>query len=275
MKAVLDAAQKYMSHDMITKHTELPQFPHCRSELLYTFLKHELPQREDIYTLATSLIQMALDTHDLVELDNVEDMREQRAKQLKVLAGDYFSSRFYYLLSYADQIETVKQLAAAICEVNRLKVNLYMKLKNFALTAEEYLNQTVQIRSQLYLSFSNLFRSGKEKLWQDLLIGFTRCELLRDEIRRTETEGLPYAGYGYWMLLERADTEETERIKQEDKPQGLTALVSKYNVFGQMQDMLHTHWKELSFKLKQLEPTVLVKDLLKMGEKLVYTPQKI
>ena len=51
--------------------------------------------------------------------NDVKEKKAARSRQLKVLAGDYFSSRFYHLLAQAGQIEMIKQLSNAICEVNR------------------------------------------------------------------------------------------------------------------------------------------------------------
>ena len=102
-------ASRYMHHDMIEKYADLPEFPHLRTRLLHIFLqKGGIPSvmGNELYALVTSLLQLGLDTHDRVDNDSrgLDDFRK-RAMQLKVLAGDYFSSRFYYLLSQAEQID--------------------------------------------------------------------------------------------------------------------------------------------------------------------------
>lgn len=263
MKSVLDAATKFMTYDMIVNHTELPNFPHYRSELLYTLLKYELPEREDIYTLATALVQLGLDTHEMVGLEQDHTLKEMRSKQLKVLAGAYFSSRFYQLLSSAGHIDMVRQLSAAVCEVNQMKMNLYENLKKVSLTAEDYLNQMVQIRSRLYLSFVNLIHKGKSGPWGEIIKGFTRCEILHEELsqQKQNEHSLKKRSYGFWLLREMADLEEFEQSQQEDKHHGLFSLFSKYKLFQRMQDQLQVYWEDLDKKLQKLDSPALIREL--------------
>src|SRR5262245_54638125 len=107
-------AHKYMDHDMIARYTDLPAFPDGRIQLLFATLSQQ-PQGEEhkeLLAVATSLVQMGLDTHDLVDNasgEGGESNLVMRAKQLKVLAGDFFSSRFYHLLSQAGQIDAVRR----------------------------------------------------------------------------------------------------------------------------------------------------------------------
>ena len=68
-----------------------------------------LVRTSELFTLATSLVQLGLDTHDLVTASNdVKEKKAARSRQLKVLAGDYFSARFYHLLAQAGQIDMIK-----------------------------------------------------------------------------------------------------------------------------------------------------------------------
>ena len=110
--------------------------------------------------------------------NDIKEKKAARSRQLKVLAGDYFSSRFYHLLAQAGQIDMIKQLSNAICEVNRLKMNMYMKMKQLKLTAEDYIHQTVEIKSQLFLSFSEFMSEVYDQAWPDILRSYTRCEVL-------------------------------------------------------------------------------------------------
>lgn len=65
-----EIASKYLEHDMIQKHTDLPHFPDFRSRLLYAFLdKHSvLAKQSELFTLVTSLVQIGMDTHDMVSV---------------------------------------------------------------------------------------------------------------------------------------------------------------------------------------------------------------
>ncbi|MDT2191702.1 heptaprenyl diphosphate synthase component 1 [Paenibacillus larvae] len=67
-----EIAKKYTEYDMIQKHTNLPEFPEFRTRLLYAFLNGDsnLTSSGELFTLVTSLVQIGLDTHDLVSVTN-------------------------------------------------------------------------------------------------------------------------------------------------------------------------------------------------------------
>src|SRR5699024_7921524 len=79
------------------------------------------------YIIATTLIQMALDTHDLIPITNeeIEDEVAVTTKQLTVLAGDYYSGLYYLLLSEIEDIPMISLLATTIKEVTEYKMKLY------------------------------------------------------------------------------------------------------------------------------------------------------
>lgn len=83
--------------------------------------------RKKQYIITTMLVQIALDTHDLVPVTNDEmDSEESRvAKQLTVLAGDYYSGLYYLLLSEIEAFDMIHILASAIKEINEYKMKLY------------------------------------------------------------------------------------------------------------------------------------------------------
>ena len=62
-----EIAKQYTEYDMIQIHTDLPDFPEFRTRLLFAFLNgnSKLSSSSELYTLATSLVQLGLDTHDI------------------------------------------------------------------------------------------------------------------------------------------------------------------------------------------------------------------
>lgn len=268
--SIADATKPYTDYDMIRDHTELPEFPNFRTQLLYTFLRKQSSHADqsELYSIVVSLAQLGLDTHDLVtETNERKEKKEARSRQMKVLAGDYFSSRFYHLLSQAGQVEMTRGIAAAICEVNRLKMNLYSRMRQWKMTADEYMSFSVDIRMQLYLTFSKALEGLKPNSWHDMLHGYTQCEVLLGELGRIERERDFRCGWAFWHLLQIGTKEERKQLQNGDTdPSKLRTLLHKYNVKATLFQMLETQFKLLSDKIRQFDSEKLVSELYQIGE---------
>jgi heptaprenyl diphosphate synthase len=184
---IQEIAQKFTQYDMIQDHTELPDFPQHRTNLLEVYLKHGSVSYDsdlyELYTLVTSLVQMGLDTHDMVGvISDHSNQHATRSNQMKVLAGDYFSSRFYQLLANRGEVDMIHSLSAAICEANRLKMNLYLEMREMKLATEEIIGHSVEIKMQLFLPFTGCMKEAYAQKWSDLLRGFTRCEVIEEQL---------------------------------------------------------------------------------------------
>lgn len=265
-----EMARKYMEYDMIQKHTDLPHFPEFRTRLLYAFLsKHSsLSGYSELFSLVTSLVQIGMDTHDLVSINNnVKETKAARSRQLKVLAGDYFSSRFYYLLSHAGQIDLIGILSNAICEVNRLKMNLYQKMKQLKMTGDDYIKRTVEVRTQLYMAFTGFMEESLHHAWPEILRLFTQCEVLLQEIARSEAAHQYRDSWGYWHILQQASKDECKHI-QADEPDytKVKSIWLKYKVTPQLYLMLSACMKQLQDMMQTLESKELGKELQLIGE---------
>ncbi|MBD2861308.1 MULTISPECIES: heptaprenyl diphosphate synthase component 1 [Paenibacillus] len=268
--SIADATKPYTDYDMIRDHTELPEFPNFRTQLLYTFLRKQssYADQSELYSIVVSLAQLGLDTHDLVsETNERKEKKEARSRQMKVLAGDYFSSRFYHLLSQAGQVEMTRGIAAAICEVNRLKMNLYSRMRQWKMTTDEYMRFSVDIRMQLYLTFSKALEGLKPNSWHDMLHGYTQCEVLLNELGRIERERDFRCGWAFWHLLQIGTKEERKQLQNGDTDPGkLRSLLHKYNVKATLFQMLETQFKLLSDKIRQFDSEKLVGELYQIGE---------
>ncbi|MDU0199960.1 MULTISPECIES: heptaprenyl diphosphate synthase component 1 [Paenibacillus] len=265
-----EIAKQYTEYDMIQIHTDLPDFPELRTRLLFAFLNgnSKLSSSSELYTLATSLVQLALDTHELVTASNdIKEKKAARSRQLKVLAGDYFSSRFYHLLAGAGQIDMIKQLSNAICDVNRLKMNTYMKMKQLKLSAEDYIHQTVEIKSQLFLSFSEFMSEVYDQAWPEILRSYTKCEVLFEEIFRLESAADFKNSWGFWHILQHGTKDERKQLQTEESDQvKVRTLMHKYHIPSQLYQMLDSQTKLLQAKVKQLESDKLISELFHIGE---------
>lgn len=260
-------ANKYLNHEMISLHTELPEFPEGRISLLYTVLSHQpnAVSHKDLLSIVTSLVQMGLDTHDTVEITtnpSKSGMRAMRSQQLKVLAGDYFSSRFYHLLSQAGQIETVRHLSEAICNINRIKMGFYGKMKQMKLNAEEYLHYGAELKSGLFLSFTGFMSGLYERLWPELVERFSRCEVLLQELSKLEKMSSLDGSWGMWHILQEG-TEEDRRLladRREDNSFIMTML-HKYDVADKLGSLLRQSTSQLQALLQKLQSDKLMREL--------------
>lgn len=240
---VPELAKKYLYYDMIETHTELPAFPDARVHLLYIFLqksKRYVAERGELYALVTSLIQMGLDTHETIDTaKSNQGEKMMRSRQLKVLAGDYYSSRFYQLLAKKGDIEAIASLSKAVSEVNVLKMNLYEKMKGMLLSAEEYLRQMVQLNMQLFLSFTPLIDSSFHGDWNTLLKELTQCETISNEMDRCASSEEGRNGYGYWYVLERAnDADKKLLLSKKMEQKDWKKLMIKHNTADHLLDKL-------------------------------------
>lgn len=94
----------------------------------------------------TMLVQTALDTHELIPREESDYMPETE-KQLSVLAGDYYSGLYYYLLSEIEEIHMIRLLAGAIKQINEHKMKVYYSESP---SLDELMNDLQQIESLLY-----------------------------------------------------------------------------------------------------------------------------
>ena len=87
--------------------------------LLLAGLFNELEKSsEESHTdmLSTMMVQVALDTHELVTISSkeVESGDELKNRQLNVLAGDYFSGLYYQLLAASGNVILIKILSPCL-----------------------------------------------------------------------------------------------------------------------------------------------------------------
>lgn len=262
----------YINHDMIQAHTELPPLAEPRLRLLYAVLNDGgLNQgNSELYTAVVSLVQVGMDTHDLIDTDTRRrSEKEMRSRQLKVLAGDYFSSRFYQLLAHAGQTEMITRLSEAVCEVNRMKVNLYTRMRVMKLTSDDYLGYAIQLKSELFSHFGDKLHGALSRLWPDLLGGITRCEVALDELDRCEDESRFERSWAYWHVLQVGNEEERHMLAEGATDlEFIRNLVNKYEIRTQLGDKLKSGLQAFRAATGKLESANLVHELSQIANQL-------
>lgn len=147
-----DLIKEKMHNSYIEKFIKTPILNEDKLFILTSILNNtELPDyKKKNYIISTMLVQMALDTHDLVPRTNdLEHSNiDQITKQLSVLAGDYYSGLYYLILSEIEDVEMVHILASAIKDINEHKMQLYYRdIDSF----ETFISIVKRIESLLYI----------------------------------------------------------------------------------------------------------------------------
>lgn len=260
----------YANHEMIQTHAELPPLSSPRLRMLHAALAGDgsMGKHSELYTLATSLVQLGMDTHDLIDTDTRRRTeKEMRTRQLNVLAGDYFSSRFYQLLASAGQIDMIARISSAVCEVNRLKVNLYMRMRALKVSADDYFGYAVQLKSELFQHFAELLGGTVSRLWPELLSGISRCEVALEEMGRSGCADRFERSWAYWHVLQ-VGTEEERHLLMSAKPEQdvVLALVDKYGVRKLLAAKLDAAAEAVKHAASKLESDRLVGELTGIAE---------
>lgn len=117
---------KKIHHPYIEQHIEKPFIDLDKIAILleiYNDLSIDEQQRNE-HIISIMLVQVALDTHDLVTNES-EDLSDDFKRQLFVLAGDYYSGLYYKTLAEIEENDLVQTLANAIKQINEAKMSLY------------------------------------------------------------------------------------------------------------------------------------------------------
>ncbi|WP_102274747.1 heptaprenyl diphosphate synthase component 1 [Cytobacillus massiliigabonensis] len=150
---VKEQINEKIKHPYLLKHIETPIIDEDKLLLLLSLLnKGTIPELiAKKYCITIMLIQIALDTHELVSNHKL-DSEELKSRQLTVLAGVYYSGLYYKILAGIDDIEMIRSLAEGIKEVNEHKISLYQKSAN---TLDGLMNDVKMIESSLFVKVAS------------------------------------------------------------------------------------------------------------------------
>ncbi|GAB7387505.1 hypothetical protein BSNK01_13420 [Bacillaceae bacterium] len=187
LSRITEGIRKKAEYPFMQEYVDYPALPCLRLHLLYLYLKGcGLPwEKIETYCVTAGLIQMGLDSHEQIPVKKEANERDIRSRQLTVLAGDYFSSWYYYLLAHVEEIRVIQALAQGIQTVNELKVRLYQRQKSGSFVLDEYLALVKRVDSLLYTSFVELFahRRKQADLWGRMISELSGIERLTQHAR--------------------------------------------------------------------------------------------
>lgn len=125
---VMHAFYERINHPYVRKFIGLPTLDEDKVWVLTSMIKENNINKDHVnqYILIALLVQAALDTHETISTNKLTCNESKKKRQLTVLAGDYYSSLYYFLLSELKDIQMINTLAKSIQEVNESKMNIYI-----------------------------------------------------------------------------------------------------------------------------------------------------
>lgn len=179
-----------MEHRYLKKFFENPMIDVDKLALLTMIVNNAnlLKERKQDFIIATTLIQVAQDIHELVPIENLDSESELdiTRRQLSVLSGDYYSGLYYLLLSEIEEIDMIRVVALTVKEINEYKMKLYFKEFN---TFDEYIKLTNKIESLIIVRVSEYLGLSALSVWAERMI--LTSMLSKEKIRFHNKETAP------------------------------------------------------------------------------------
>jgi heptaprenyl diphosphate synthase len=172
--AVKNQLHERLQHPFLMRYIDSPIVDEDKLLLLYSILKSANLHIEHIkrYALTIMLVQIALDTHERVsDKVHTEASDSHKRRQLTVLAGDYYSGLYYYLLAENHDISLIRVLAEGIKEINEQKIRLYQKSGR---TVEEVIDSVEIIEAALLQKTCEYFNVTDWKVFSSIVLARKR-----------------------------------------------------------------------------------------------------
>lgn len=174
LNEVFESFYRSVEHPYLLKFIEDPVIDKDQATILFLLLKEkDLSKKYTHDCILTSLlVQAALDTHETVNIHELDSEYTKRKRQLTVLAGDYYSSLYYYVLAKLEDVSLIRVMAKSIQEINESKMNIYKQHR-------KRIQPTI---SDLKTIHSSLLRNISQKLevteWTEIIEEFFLLKVL-------------------------------------------------------------------------------------------------
>ncbi|WP_158735326.1 heptaprenyl diphosphate synthase component 1 [Alteribacillus sp. YIM 98480] len=127
VKNIEDQFLKMTTHPYLKKHIDSAEIEYDIIFFLLEIMKEtsltQEEKREQI--LSALLVQAAFLTHEKVHNTTLEDSNEKKPRQLTVLAGDFFSSLYYFMLVKNVHDDILPVFSSSIQKINVEKMSLH------------------------------------------------------------------------------------------------------------------------------------------------------
>lgn len=180
---IIDCKKHYhalTSHLFLQKYIEEPAVDEDKLRFLFAMLSDKVPKKDvHMFALAMMLVDTALQIHEQVSLHDVQSDYLRKNRQLTVLAGDFYSSLYYRLLSKDGHLSMIKVFSQSIQTINELKMTIYRE-KSF--TFAEFKEYIAMIESAL---LQNIAKHFELPSWEKMIKEYFLLRRFAEEEQRT------------------------------------------------------------------------------------------
>ncbi|MEH6987215.1 heptaprenyl diphosphate synthase component 1 [Cytobacillus firmus] len=181
---VKEQIEKKVNHPYLLRYIDSPVIDEDKLLLFISLLDDvEIPEsKAEKYAVTAMLIQIALDTHELVKNDESED-KGLKHRQLTVLAGVYYSGLYYKILAALDDINMIRVFADGIKDVNEHKISLYQKSPE---AVDTLMSSVMKVEASLFEKLADAFSKTS---WKDVISNLLFIKRLIMEKQQFMKEG--------------------------------------------------------------------------------------
>ncbi|WP_282155658.1 heptaprenyl diphosphate synthase component 1 [Cytobacillus gottheilii] len=169
---------EHVKHSYLFKYINEPVIDEDKL-LLFTsiFSLYDLPKMQaEQYAVTAMLVQIALDTHELVENGEL-NAELHKSRQLTILAGTYYSGLYYKILSSIEDVGMIRTLAEGIKEVNEHKISVYRKDSK---SIKTLMDSVKKIESALFERVLTYFNSENLQCFTANILFYKKLLMERD-----------------------------------------------------------------------------------------------
>ncbi|GAX89719.1 heptaprenyl diphosphate synthase component 1 [Effusibacillus lacus] len=220
-----------MHHSYLTKLIGLPNPELFQLNTALSILRTAGCSGEETELLATALM---LIYHGLSVHEQIEETHADATQQLKVLAGDYYSSKYFYLLASWGQVDKIGLFAEAIARINEAKAERFALFQKERSNTDKYLFLCERIEGELLYVLCSQYLQGKPVV-ADLVRMLVRTYVMGNEYNQF-LSGEYNRNFSHVYLTNRATEDElANAFLQETK---VMTLHVKYGTSGFMFNQL-------------------------------------
>lgn len=225
---VRERVQREMTHPYLIRFQPNPKLDLFQMNISLILLQAaELPPEEiELLMSVVLLIHHGLGIHEEITLASTHP--DERYRQLNVLAGDYYSGKYFFLLAQAGHVTAIGRFADAISQINEAKAEREKYVRDITCSEEKYMRINERIHGQLLHAIRKTYLED-EPLWEEIVSLVVRAHVLQEEYSRLKQ--------GSWMLnlaniymYDQASLEERRYMKSVPFGQMLDNRLLSYHV---------------------------------------------